>query len=508
MGNKASHEKDETGQSSDATTEQEETSKKRTFSSTRSVLSSELKPCGEEPTHFPSSFGRRRRVALLIGNSTYAGEIPALKNPCNDATSLGAKLARDCAFVVDIKQNLETRQAMEEAVDAFHDRLTAAGATAEGAAGFFFYAGHAVQIENQNYLLPTKMPPIRKRTDVKYHALPLEFVLERLEMAANNLNIVVLDCCREDPFSDKETRGVAKKGGLAPVTDARGTFIAYSCSPNSFARDSPDLMNSVYCTHLIRHIGQPNMTIDGVFTRVSEGVLRDTQNCQVPWRLSSMTEEIKFVDVQECPTQAPQMMTFDDSSAQGEFWGMLESLTPKYPNVYLESGPGEDVQIGRMEGCIVRIPDSACISRIHCRIFRSDTAVAQLEDLSSNGTWVNGELVGKNNTVLLEPGDEIMVQKSNPKAKSGKIAFRYFNRDAVYEAHTAEPDSKRRRVHSPSPCRNGKQSPTLSSLKQDSSGPLVPFSLDGGTGSSPISSSSRVVLHGIVPLCLNQNDSS
>ena len=272
----------------------------------------------------------------------YAGEIPVLKNPKNDATALAAKLQRDCGFEVDLKLDLGTLQDMEEAVDAFCDRL-AQNAGGLGVAGFIFFAGHAVQVEGQNFLLPVKMPPIRKRLDLKYHALPLDFLLERLDLAGNHLNIVVLDCCREDPFQEKEaTRGISRKGGLAPVTNARGIIIAYSCSPNSYARDSPDRSNSVYTHHLIRNIAE-KVSIDTVFRKVISGVQRDTNNEQTPWILSCMTEEIKLRDVEELATQAAVFPTFDDDGADptrdltSDVWGVLFSHNAKYSNFFIES---------------------------------------------------------------------------------------------------------------------------------------------------------------------------
>lgn len=254
-----------------------------------------------------------------------------------------------------------------------------------------------------------------------------------------------LDCCREDPFKGPATRGVARRGGLAAVSiaNARGTMICYSCSPGAVAADSSDQANSVYTAHLIKSISLKRSLYD-VFTQVAKGVLRDTNQSQMPWILSSMTEDARLTDVQEVPTQNAITATYDESMDEQaeDAWGMLESLSARYPNTWLYQDD-EEVTIGRSETCTISIPDTACVSRVHCRIFRGSDDKVYLEDLSSNGTWVNRKLVGKKKKVVLKSGQTVTVQKANAKSKISKIAFKFLDADdASNNANIADTQSQ------------------------------------------------------------------
>jgi uncharacterized caspase-like protein len=154
------------------------------------------------------------RLALVIGNIAY--ESSTLKNPVNDASDLAAIL-KDLGFTVILKKNADLRT-MEEALEEFGNRLK------RGGVGLFFYAGHAVQVQNDNYLIPLGAK-VNKESDVKYAALNAGKVLDEMANANNGLNIVVLDACRDNPFGRK-FRSTSR--GLAGISDAPlGTFITY-----------------------------------------------------------------------------------------------------------------------------------------------------------------------------------------------------------------------------------------------------------------------------------------
>ncbi len=221
-----------------------------------------------------------RRVALVIGNSSYSSS--PLVNPVNDAADIAATLKR-LDFSVTLKKNV-TLQDMENSVRNFGDNLK------QGGVGLFFYAGHGVQISGKNYLIPIGAR-IKRSTDLKYQAMDTEMLLDEMGNAGNNLNIVILDACRDNPFP-KSYRSSSR--GLAIVSNApTGTFITYSTSPGKVATDGTG-RNSSYAAALIQSINEPGLTIEQAFKRVRNILDKETGGQQVPWELSSLTGEFYF----------------------------------------------------------------------------------------------------------------------------------------------------------------------------------------------------------------------
>ena len=166
---------------------------------------------------YPSSLiaATEQRIALVIGNSLYSSG--PLKNPVNDATDIAATLQR-LGFSVIIKKNASQR-VMEESIQEFGNKLK------RGGVGLFYYAGHGLQISGVNYLIPVAAK-ISQESDVKYEAIDANKVLDEMAIANNGLNIVILDACRDNPFT-RSFRDATR--GLAIVSSAPvGTFISYS----------------------------------------------------------------------------------------------------------------------------------------------------------------------------------------------------------------------------------------------------------------------------------------
>jgi hypothetical protein len=253
-----------------------------------------------------------QRTALVIGNSAYSSG--PLKNPVNDATDMDAALQR-LGFKVNLKKNanLET---MEGAIEDFGNQLK------RGGVGLFYYAGHGVQINGTNYLLPIGAK-INKEADVKYQAVDANKILDEMATANNGLNIVMLDACRDNPFA-RSFRNAAR--GLAIVSSApSGTFISYSTSPGNVARDGEG-RNSPYTEALLKYIQEPGVTISDVFIDVRTKLKKETG--QVPWELSSLEGKFYFVpgsakavdkadlekevERQSSQVQNPEPSSFDD----------------------------------------------------------------------------------------------------------------------------------------------------------------------------------------------------
>jgi hypothetical protein len=213
--------------------------------------------------------------ALVIGNSRYTN-FGALPNPGRDARAMAAKL-RSFGIEVDLVLDAE-RDDMIHALNEYSRR--AAGKDVN----LLFYAGHGVQVEGINYLIPVNM-----RADgisagyVKLAGISLNATLDYLPAKTR---LVFLDACRDNPATRSlaGTRGVA--AGLAPVDAASGTLIAYATRDGATAADG-DGLNSPYTTALLQHLDQP-LDISLVLRQVRQTVLRLTSGRQEPWEYGSL----------------------------------------------------------------------------------------------------------------------------------------------------------------------------------------------------------------------------
>jgi len=236
---------------------------------------------------YPSSLiaATEQRIALVIGNSAYSSG--PLKNPVNDATDMAAALKR-AGFTVTLKKDANLQE-MVETIEEFGNTLK------KGGVGLFYYAGHGVQVNSVNYLLPISAR-INKESDVRFQAVDAGRVLAEMENANNGLNIVVLDACRDNPFG-KSFRSASR--GLAIVANApSGTFISYSTGAGQVARDGEG-KNSPYTKALLENLTKPGLSISKVFMNVRSKVKKETG--QVPWELSSLEADFFFVPVSDQP---------------------------------------------------------------------------------------------------------------------------------------------------------------------------------------------------------------
>lgn len=222
------------------------------------------------------------RIALVIGNSEYAsGPLP---NPANDAKLIADQLG-DLGFDVIARRNAD-QTAMKRAIQEFGARLEKAG---PDSVGLFYYAGHGVQLNGRNYLIPTTAR-IEREGDVEIEAVSADWVIEQMRYARNRLNIVILDACRNNPFT-RSMRSVDH--GLATMDAPAGILIAYSTAPGSVAADGTG-RNSPYTealTHAMRDLHEP---VEQVFKHVRVGVMNVTSGRQVPWESSSLTGDFYF----------------------------------------------------------------------------------------------------------------------------------------------------------------------------------------------------------------------
>jgi len=218
--------------------------------------------------------GGENRIALIIGNGAYKSA--PLKNPVKDARDMAA-LLKSLGFAVTLKVDAEQKD-MEEAVRQFGLDLR------QGGVGLFYFAGHGLQVGGNNYLVPVDAK-IQTESDVRFECVDAGRVLGKMEDAGNSLNIVILDACRNNPFS----RGFrSAERGLAEMRAPTGSLIAYATAPGSVASDGAD-DNGIYTKHLLKTMRTPGLPITDVFMRVRMGVVAETGKKQVPWESSSLT---------------------------------------------------------------------------------------------------------------------------------------------------------------------------------------------------------------------------
>jgi uncharacterized caspase-like protein len=178
-----------------------------------------------------------------------------------------------------------TQKTMKRAIDDFGKKLR------DHQVGLFFYAGHGVQVNGANYLIPVDAR-LEASEDVEYDCVRADRVLAKMESAGSRTNIVILDACRDNPFERGWNRS-AKSSGLAFMNAPSGSLIAYATSPGATAADGAG-ENGVYTEALLKHIGSSGVSILQMFQRVRSEVMRKTDSRQVPWESTSLRGDFYF----------------------------------------------------------------------------------------------------------------------------------------------------------------------------------------------------------------------
>ncbi len=227
------------------------------------------------------------RLALVIGNSTYKSG--RLENPVNDAKLVTGALRKTGFEVIEVL-NASQRE-MKRAIQKFGARLDEYG---KHAVALFYYAGHGVQANGRNYLIPVDAQ-IQRETDLDIEGVPADWVVEQLEFAKSALNLIILDACRNNPFS-RGFRSV--QGGLARMDAPSGTLIAYSTAPGEVAADGEGV-NSPYSKALAQAILIRGEPVEQAFKEVRVAVRSATKGAQTPWEASSLTGDFYFLPATE-----------------------------------------------------------------------------------------------------------------------------------------------------------------------------------------------------------------
>ena len=227
-----------------------------------------------------------RRIALVIGNADY--QKGPLENPINDAILIAESLNK-LGFEVLLHKNLQSRNEMLEAIKDFGRKRT------QYDTGFFYYAGHGIQLNNENYLLPVN-EEFEYEDDVEDNGVSMQRLLRYLESSRENqLNFIVMDACRDNPFESNWSKTRSVKGsGLAKIPPPKGSLIAFSTDHGQTASDG-DGKNSIYSKTLASKLLEENVSIEQVFKNVRTEVLILSNNTQSPVEESKLIGDAYYL---------------------------------------------------------------------------------------------------------------------------------------------------------------------------------------------------------------------
>ena len=244
------------------------------------------------------------KVALVIGNGNYqnANKLP---NPANDASDMAAML-KTMGFEVISGTDLD-HETMVARISEFEE------ATQNAETALFFYAGHGMQVDGQNYLIPINAK-LERKSSLQFEAIDSE-VLYRAMTAPGRTAIVFLDACRDSPLSrrfasiGKSTRSTEAPQGLAtPTTAGGGLFIGFATNPREVAADGEG-RNSPFTTALLKYMPTPGLEIQQMMTKVKANVFEATHETQEPWHNSSLRNDVYLggvVTAAPAPETVPQ----------------------------------------------------------------------------------------------------------------------------------------------------------------------------------------------------------
>ncbi len=246
------------------------------------------------------------RVALIFGNSAY-GSVAPLDNPVHDA-QLMADALTEVGFKVTLLSDASQIE-MKRAIAQFGRELRKAGSDATG---LFYYAGHGVQSFGNNYLLPVDVA-LSDAADLDLVAVEAQSVLRQMASARNRTNIVILDACRNNPFSEIPE---LNDNGLAEMKAPTGTYLAYATAPGGVALDGVG-GNSPFTHAVVEQMQVPGQPIEQLFKQVRRAVLKQSNGLQTPWDASSLVSDFLFVDQ---PVQQSQV-----TSSELQVWQSVQA---------------------------------------------------------------------------------------------------------------------------------------------------------------------------------------
>ena len=274
-------------------------------------------------THF-NVLATENRVALIIGNSNYA-TMGELRNASNDAEDM-AQVLTELGFDVISGVNLSKKQ-MSEKIRTFDAKLSSGNK--DETIGLFYYAGHGLEVEGKNYLVPIDAD-MQYQEDASDEGIPLNRVIKRMNYSKNRMNIVILDACRNNPLP-KRDRAMGSGGWGAFNDVASGMFIAYGTAPGRKAADGIG-RNGLFTKHILKNIKTPEKTLEQVFKSTRLGVLNESNKKQITWQNNATTGDFYFVSSKNNNThKASQVKTQNKLPAN---FSLYNRARPKAGKIY------------------------------------------------------------------------------------------------------------------------------------------------------------------------------
>jgi uncharacterized caspase-like protein len=270
-------------------------------------------------TAFARPADAEERVALVIGNAAYENTSP-LRNPRNDAEGVAAALERLGFKVIT---GFDTDRM------TFAQKAAAFAKAARGAdAAVFYYAGHGLQVDGKNYLVPVDAK-LGDEVELDFQTVELSTILRILDRAKQT-KIAILDACRDNPLARSLSRSMGTRSsavgrGLARVDSGSGTLIAFATRPGAVALDGRG-GNSPFTAALLAHIETPGLDIGLMMRRVRRDVIARTNGGQVPWSSSSLTRDFTLAPGTEggrSEAQAP-MPSQSPRSEAAQAWALIK----------------------------------------------------------------------------------------------------------------------------------------------------------------------------------------
>jgi formylglycine-generating enzyme required for sulfatase activity len=271
----------------------------------------------------------QKRFALVIGNSAYHQEDLVLDNPVNDATDL-AQVLRQLDFDVVEKTNLGKLE-MKTAINQFSQKLYD-----NKGVGLFYFSGHGIQHNGVNYMLPVDVESLTATWQLSHETVSANYILDGMKAAMNQVNMIILDACRDLPASIKSWGKGDMMPGLSMEVPIPGSVIAYAAAPGGVAASGVGERNSPYVKHLMKWMQKPNLSVDDVFRNVGKAVKKETYGNQLPGYYNQLYEPFYF-KCQAAPSKVAQLLRvcqthFENgrlSGGSGTAWGCYQEVLKK-----------------------------------------------------------------------------------------------------------------------------------------------------------------------------------
>lgn len=305
-----------------------------------------------------------KRVALVVGNGAYR-YLPTLDNPKNDAVDLARSLT---SLGFEVLDGVDLDQ-----IEFLHVLRQFERATRDADVALFFYAGHGIQVDGENYLAPVDAE-IETESHVDLSMIPLRNVMRQINRQVRT-GIVILDACRDNPFTGPKGRGASPlQKGLSRVEAPPGYFVAFATAPGKVASDGTGGRNSPFTGGLLEHITKPGKAISELMIDVRLDVEAATGAMQTPWDSSSLREPFYFAAA--TPAAAVRSLGTGDADASGasaptdardpaRLAGLLRGFG--IARVETNSNTGNPMIDGRADGKTYKMFFYGCTDNVDCK---------------------------------------------------------------------------------------------------------------------------------------------